>query len=69
MPWLLLRGLFCLSTGGGGDIECDGASLRLSLLESEEIELDELSDRTDIRGSVGDGSLVLVCDDLFLLRE
>ena len=66
---MLLRGFFCFSTGGGEDIECDGDSLRLSLLESEEIELDELSDRTDVRGSVGDGPLVVLCDDLFLLSE
>ena len=39
------------------------------MLESEEIELDELSDRTDVRGSVGGGSLVFVDDGLFFPCE
>ena len=34
-----------------------------------EIELDELSDRKDVRGSVGGGSVVFASDDLFLLCE
>ena len=65
----MLEGLFCLSTGGGGDIEWDGTSLRLPSLESVDMELDELSDRKDVRGSVGDGSLAFPGGGLFLRCE
>ena len=34
-----------------------------------EIELDELSDRKDVRGSVGGGFVAFPSDDLFLLCE
>ena len=44
----LLGVLSCLMTGGGGDIEWDGASLRFSWVDFVSVELVELSDR---RGS------------------